>query len=165
MPINAVYPGSFDPATYGHLDIIERASRIAGAEGRLTVAVLENSEKQPLLSVKERMACLSELTKDFGNVEIVSFSGLLTDFARARGVNLIIRGVRSTADYEYENVIAQVYKGLYGRAETVFIPADPRFAYLSSSVVREVAGRGGETAHMTPPAAAVLLREKYGEGI
>ena len=95
------------------------------------------------------------------SIQVASFSGLLTDFAREYGVNLIIRGVRSAADYEYENVIAQVYKGLYEAAETVFIPADGRWAYLSSSVVREVAGRGGEVGHMTPPAVAELLKLKF----
>ena len=163
MPIHAVYPGSFDPVTYGHLDIIRRASRIAGCDGWLTVAILDNSEKQPLLSADERRNCLTELTKELKNVEIASFTGLLTDFARENGVNLIIRGVRSAADYEYENVIAQVYGGLYDGAETVFLPADGRFAYLSSSVVREVAGRGGEVGHMTPPAVAELLKQKFNE--
>ncbi|MCL2461656.1 MAG: pantetheine-phosphate adenylyltransferase [Defluviitaleaceae bacterium] len=164
MPIHAVYPGSFDPATYGHLDIIGRASRMIGPEGRLTVAVLDNSEKMPLLSVSERTNCLRVLTKEFGNVDIASFSGLLTDFAQANGINVIIRGIRTAADFEYENTISQVYRSLYDGAETIYIPAESRFAYISSSIVKEVAMRGGAVGHMAPPAVAEILIDKYRRG-
>ena len=128
------------------------------------MAVLDNSEKKPLFSAGERQDMLAGLTREFPNVEVASFSGLLTDFARENGVNLIIRGVRSSADYEYESVIAKVYGGLYGGAETVFLPADGRYAYLSSSVVREVAGKNGDVAHMTPQSVIGMLREKFREG-
>ena len=136
----AVYPGSFDPTTNGHLDIINRASRLCD---KLIVGVLDNKSKVPLFTVEERVAQLKEITKDFANVEIKAFSGLLVDFARANNSNIVIRGLRGVTDLE-----------------TLFISADTQYLFFSSSQVKEIASFGGDIANMVPEIINEQLRKK-----
>ena len=143
----AVYPGSFDPTTYGHMDIIERA---AGLSARLIVAVLGNASKKAFFTVDERMSHLRALTAEMHNVEVMSFSGLLVDFASQVGANTIIRGLRAMTDFEYEFQMALTNKSLNQNIETLFLPADARHLYLSSSVVKEIASHGKSYEQTAP---------------
>ena len=129
----AIYPGSFDPVTYGHLDIIRRAAEIFE---ELTVSVLNNTQKTPLFSVKERVNMLSEVVSDIPNVRVESFGGLLIDFARQNGVKTIIRGLRAVTDFEYELQIAQSNRKVAPEIDTVFLTTSIEYAYLSSSIVK-----------------------------
>ena len=153
--MTAVYPGSFDPLTYGHTDIIERASRIAD---RLYITILTNSFKQPFLPVETRAAHLEKYAERYGNVEIEVYGGLLADYARDKHA-VIIKGLRSASDYEYETVMAAVNKYLPGETETLFLPAAGGLSYLSSTVVREIAARGGPLDGLTPDYVAADILE------
>ena len=155
--MTAVYPGSFDPATYGHLDIIERASKFVD---RLIVAVLNNSAKQPMFSVDERLMMLKETCKGFNNIEFTAFSGLLIDFAKECGANAIIRGLRAVSDFEYEFQMALTNKILNDEVETLFISTSAQYAYLSSSIVKEVAALGGNVDSMVPDIIGERLLQK-----
>lgn len=154
----AIYPGSFDPVTYGHLDIIERASKIFD---ELTVSVLYNSAKHSLFSIDERVKMLEEATKDLGNVKVASFDGLTIDFAQKNGANVIIRGLRAITDFEYELQLSQTNRKLLGTVDTVFLTTSLDYAYLSSSIVKEVASYGGDISKFVPSFVADKIYEKY----
>ncbi|RYG22492.1 pantetheine-phosphate adenylyltransferase [bacterium] len=151
----AVYPGSFDPPTLGHLDIVERAARLYD---RLVVSVGRNSSKNPLLSVEERCEALRLTTAHLPNVEIDAFDGLLVDYATRVGATAIVRGLRATADFEYEFQMTLVNRRLRHEVETVFLMTSPEHSYLSSSIVREVAMLGGDYIGMVPAGVAEVLR-------
>ena len=156
----AIYPGSFDPVTFGHLDVIRRAASIFD---ELTVSVLNNTQKTPLFSVEERVRILEEATKDLPNVKVDSFSGLLIDYARKKDVHVAIRGLRAITDFEYELQIAQTNRKLSGdRLDTVFLTTSLEYAYLSSSSVKEIASFNGDISQCVPPFVAKLVYEKFG---
>ncbi|MCM1134197.1 MAG: pantetheine-phosphate adenylyltransferase [Clostridium sp.] len=156
----AIYPGSFDPVTYGHLDIIRRAAKIFD---ELTVSVLNNKLKTPLFSVKERVKILQKALADMPNVKVESFSGLLVDYARSRDVHVVIRGLRAITDFEYELQNAQTNAKLSkGELETMFLTTSLEYAYLSSSSVKEIASFNGDIHMCVPDFVAELVYEKYG---
>lgn len=144
----AVYPGSFDPVTLGHMDIIKRASSLFD---QLIIAVLNNRAKTPLFSVEERVKMLEEVTKDLPNVEVKSFGGMTVDFARECGANALVRGLRAITDFEYELQIAQLNRVMDPDIDTVFLTTNLKYAYLSSSSVKEVAAYGGDISHFVTP--------------
>jgi pantetheine-phosphate adenylyltransferase len=146
MGLTAVCPGTFDPVTNGHLDIIGRTSQ---AFDSVVVGVLENPSKEPLFSVGERVAMLEEACADLPNVLVASFSGLLVEFARERGFAVIVKGLRAVSDYEAEIQMAQMNHRL-GGVETLFMPTNPRWSFLSSSLVKEVARFGGDVEGLVP---------------
>ena len=153
----AIYPGSFDPVTNGHLDLIERGQKIFA---RLIVAVLMNAEKQPLFSVPERVEMLREVTSPWPNVEVDVFEGLLVDYARRREAGVILRGIRAISDYEYELQMAMMNRKLEPRLETVFMLPGEAYSYLSARLVREIAQLGGPLTGMVPPEVESRLRKK-----
>lgn len=155
----ALYPGSFDPVTYGHLDIIERAASIFD---ELTVAVLNNSSKSSLFSVDERVNMLKEVTKNLPNVKIDSFSGLTMQYAMDNNIHVLIRGLRAVTDFEYELQIAQTNRKFSeDEVDTMFLTTSLEYAYLSSSVVKEIASYGGDISKSVPPMVADRIFEKY----
>ncbi len=154
----AVYPGTFDPVTYGHLDIIRRSAK---QFDRLIVAVLNNSSKNPLFSVEERKVLLAEVTKDIPNVEIDSFRDLLVRFMKSRQANVIIRGIRSVTDFEYELQLASTNHLLDAEIDTMFMMTNPKYSYLSSSIVKEIAQFHGAVHELVPPLVEQQLRLKY----
>ena len=156
--VTAVYPGSFDPATYGHLDVIRRASV---SFDRVVVGVLQNSAKSPLFSVEERVNMLSEVVSDIPNVRVESFGGLLIDFARQNGVKTIIRGLRAVTDFEYELQIAQSNRKVAPEIDTVFLTTSIDYAYLSSSIVKEYASFGVDVEQFVPAGVVDRIKEKY----
>ena len=143
----AVYPGSFDPVTNGHLDIITRASK---SFDKVVVGVLHNSAKSPLFSVEERVNILKKATAELGNVEIVSFSGLAVEFARESSAQVIVRGLRAITDFEYELQMAQTNRVLAPDVDTMFLTTSLEYAYLSSTMVKEVAAFGGDISKFVP---------------
>lgn len=156
----AIYPGSFDPVTYGHLDVIRRAAKIFD---ELTVSVLNNKLKTPLFSVEERVNILKEATKDIPNIKVESFSGLLVDYAKSRDMHVVIRGLRAITDFEYELQNAQTNALLSnGALDTVFLTTSLEYAYLSSSSVKEIASFQGDISMCVPEFVAKLVYEKYG---
>ncbi len=154
----AIYPGSFDPVTYGHIDIIKRASRIFDD---LIVAVLNNRAKQPLFSLDERVNILKEVLKDIPNVRVLSYEGLLVDFAIENDASVIVRGLRAVTDFDYELQLAQTNNVLNDGIDTVFLTTALEYAYLSSSTVREVASYGGDIDKFVPPLVKKLTYEKF----
>ncbi len=155
----AVYPGSFDPVTFGHLDIIRRASEIFDV---LIVSVLNNTQKTPLFSVEERVKILREATKDIPNVEVDSFQGLLIDYAAEKNLHVAVRGLRAITDFEYELQIAQTNSKLsHGKLDTIFLTTNLEYAYLSSSSVKEIASFGGDIRECVPDFVADMIYEKY----
>ena len=156
----AVYPGSFDPVTYGHLDVIRRASAMFD---ELIVSVLNNKEKMPLFSVEERVKILETATADLPNVKVSSFSGLLIDYAEREDIHVAIRGLRAITDFEYELQIAQTNRLLSKeRLDTVFLTTSLEYAYLSSSSVKEIASFGGDVSLCVPDFVADMVYQKYG---
>ena len=156
----AIYPGSFDPVTFGHLDVIRRA---ASMFDELTVSVLNNTQKTPLFSVEERVRILEEATKELPNVKVDSFSGLLINYAREKDVHIAIRGLRAITDFEYELQIAQTNGKLSnGELDTIFLTTSLEYAYLSSSSVKEIAEFHGDISQCVPDFVAKLVYEKYG---
>lgn len=155
----AIYPGSFDPVTYGHIDIIERASDIFD---ELIVAVLNNKAKTPLFSVDERVNILNEVLSGLPNVKILSYEGLLVDFAVSVGAGVIVRGLRAVTDFEYELQLAQTNSVLNGGVDTIFLTTSLKYAYLSSSTVKEVASYGGNISKFVPPYVEKLTYERFG---
>ena len=156
----ALCPGTFDPVTNGHLDIIERASRHFDG---VVVAVLGNAGKAtPLFSVDERVAMLKETVSDLQNVEVDSFSGLLVEYAAQRGTAIVVKGLRAVSDFDYEFQMAQMNHRL-GGVETFFMTTNPKWSYLSSSLVREVARLGGDVTGLVPAVVAERLGEKLGK--
>ena len=156
--ITAIYPGSFDPVTNGHIDIAERALRVAD---KLIIAVLNNSEKTPLFSTEERVKMLQDTVGEkHPAIEIEAFSGLTVEYARQKNARLIIRGLRAVTDFEHELQMAQINYKLYPDLETTFLMANIKYAFLSSSVVKEIATYGGDISHFVPPLVEQKLREK-----
>lgn len=153
----AIYPGSFDPVTNGHLDLIERGEKMFDL---LIVAVLRNAEKQPLFSVDERIDMLREVTKQWTAVEVDVFDGLLVDYARKRGAGVILRGIRAVSDYEYELQMALMNRKLEPRLETVFMLPGLSYSYLSSKLVREIGQLGASLNGLVPPIVEERLRAK-----
>ncbi len=154
---SAVYPGSFDPVTYGHIDIIARAARIFDS---LTVSVLNNKAKSPLFSVDERVKMLQDVCREIPNVKIDSFSGLLADYVSENGYEVVIRGLRAITDFEYELQMAQTNRKLSPEADTVFLTTSLEYAYLSSTTVREVAAFGGNISLFVPDEIADRIYHK-----
>ena len=153
----AIYPGSFDPITNGHLDLISRGSKLVD---RLIVAILHNSAKQSLFSVAERREMLEEVVRPYANVEVTSFEGLLVDYAAARGANVILRGIRALSDYEYELQMALMNRRLNPSVETVFLLASEAHSFISSQLVKEVASLGGNVAGLVPPAVEERMKRR-----
>lgn len=153
-----IYPGSFDPVTLGHLDIIKRSSKLVD---RLVIGVLNNSSKKPLFTVSERVNMLREVTKSMTNIEVEAFDGLLIDFANLKNADIIVRGLRAVTDFEYELQIAQINHKLNPNIDTVFFTTSVDYAYLSSSVVREIAMYNGEIDELVPREIAHKIYEKY----
>ena len=159
MPHNvvAIYPGSFDPITSGHLDVIERGSRIFG---RLVVAILQNEAKAPLFTVEDRIEMLREVVTPFPNVTVDSFEGLLADYADRQGASVILRGIRFISDYEYELQMALMNRRLRPNVETVFLLAGEQFSFLSSRLVKEVISLGGNISGLVPKSVEDRLRQR-----
>lgn len=156
---SAIYPGSFDPMTLGHLDVIQRASKMFD---QLTVSVLDNKAKNALFSVEERVSILKEATKDLSNVTVDSFSGLLVDYAKQKDIHVSVRGLRAVTDFEYELQIAQTNRKLSeGSLDTVFLTTSLEYAYLSSSSVKEIAAFHGDVTQLVPDYVAKLVYDKY----
>jgi pantetheine-phosphate adenylyltransferase len=156
----AVYAGSFDPMTYGHMDVAERAAHVFD---HLTVAVAEDPRKTLLFTVEERMALAKESLAHLGNVEVVPFSGLLVDWARARGIHTLIRGLRAFSDFEYEFQMALTNRKLAPDIETMFLMPNEDFSYVSSSMVREIAALGGDVDKFVPAPVAAALKRKLAQ--
>ncbi len=159
--MHAVYPGSFDPPTNGHLDIIKRSSKIADY---LIVAVLNNPSKVSLFSAKERVSMLKYLTKDIKNIKVMSFSGLLVDFCKKEGCNIIFRGLRAMTDFEYEFQLALTNKNMNNEIETLFLTSDTKNLWLSSSIVKEIAKFGGEYSSMVHPIVYQKMQDYIKKG-
>ena len=155
--LRAVYPGSFDPVTYGHLDIIRRSARIAD---ELVVGVLNNNAKMPLFSVEERVKMLKEVTDEFSNVKVVPFEGLLIDFAKQVEADFVVRGLRAITDFEYELQMSQTNHKLEPEVEMMFLTTSIEYSYLSSTTVKEVAAFGGDISQFVPEAVAAALEQK-----
>ncbi len=153
----AVYPGSFDPITNGHLDLIRRGTQLCD---KLIVAVLRNTEKSYLFSVEERLTLLRESVADIPGVEVDAFDGLLVEFARRRGADRILRGIRALSDFEYEFQMALMNRRLAPNVETLFLMPREEFTFLSSRLVREVARLGGPVDGLVPPPVALRIKEK-----
>lgn len=155
---SAVYPGSFDPLTLGHLDIIKRASKMFD---HLTVSVLDNRAKNALFSVEERVSILKEATKDLSNVSVDSFNGLLVDYAKQNDIHVSVRGLRAVTDFEYELQIAQTNRKLSdGSLDTVFLTTSLEYAYLSSSSVKEIASFNGDISQLVPDFVVDIVHNK-----
>lgn len=155
--LRAIYPGSFDPVTYGHCDIIQRSCKIVD---ELIVGVLNNKAKSPLFSVEERVKMLKEVTKDLDNIRIVPFDGLLVEFASRMNAGLVIRGLRAITDFEYELQMSQTNQKLDPNIETMFLTTSIEYSYLSSTTVREIAAFGGDLTQFVPEAVALELEKK-----
>ena len=153
----AIYPGSFDPITNGHLDVIERASKVVD---RLIVGVLVNSSKKPMFSAEERVKMISEMIKHLDNVEVASFEGLTIDFARQNGARVIVRGLRAITDFDYELQMAQTNRILAPDVDTMFFSTSLQYSYLSSSTVKEIAKYHGDISMCVPEYVAHLIEEK-----
>ena len=154
----AVYPGSFDPLTLGHLDIIRRS---AGIVDELVVSVLHNSAKNSLFSTDERVSMIKEVTKDIPNVKVTAFDGLLVDYVREIDASLIIRGLRAVTDFEYELQLTQTNHILNPQVETIFLTTNLQYSYLSSTIVREIASYGGDISQFVPPEFIDIIYAKY----
>jgi pantetheine-phosphate adenylyltransferase len=156
----AVCPGSFDPVTYGHLDIISRGAKIFD---KVIVAVLINAKKNSLFSVEERVELLRKATADLPNVEVDSFNGLLIDYMRKRQARVVIRGLRAVSDFEYEMQVASINKKLEDEVETFFMMTNNQYSFLSSSIVKEVAKYKASVSDLVPPVVEQALRQKFNE--
>jgi pantetheine-phosphate adenylyltransferase len=164
MPVSsvvrrAVCPGSFDPVTNGHLDIIGRAAELYD---EVVVAVLVNKSKSSLFTVQERLALLTEVTADYGNVRVDSFHGLLVDYCRRNGIPVIVKGLRAVSDFDYELQMAQMNRGLAG-VDTLFMPTNPEYSFLASSLVKEIATYGGDVSSLLPELVHTQLLARVAE--
>lgn len=156
----AIYPGSFDPVTLGHLDIIERS---AGLFDRVVIGVLTNSQKTPMFSPEERVEMLRQVTAGFPNVEVESFSGLTVDFARKSGAKFMIRGLRAVTDFEYELQLSHTNREIAPDIDTIFFTTGINFGYISSSVTKEIASYGGDISRFVPPLVEERVKAKLAE--
>ncbi|HYT29809.1 MAG TPA: pantetheine-phosphate adenylyltransferase [Actinomycetota bacterium] len=160
MGLAALCPGTFDPVTNGHLDIIERAASVFDP---LVVAVLENPGKEPVFGVEDRLGMLKEALADLPAVEVAAFSGLLVDVAKDRGIGVIVKGVRAVSDFDYELQMSQMNRHLAG-VETVFVPTSPEWSYLSSTLIKEVVRFGGDASGLVPGFVLDRLKERLAPG-
>ncbi len=158
MPKIAVYPGSFDPATYGHLDIIKRSLEIFD---KVIVAVIRHPHKEPLFTLQERVKMLKVATKDLKNVKVDSFEGLLVNYVKSQKTNIIIRGLRAISDFEYELQMVLMNRRLNNSIETIFLMPEEHYSYLSSSLVKEIVFSGGKASKFVPPVVEEALHRKF----
>jgi len=156
---HAVYPGSFDPVTYGHLDLIERGLRIFE---KVTVAIANNVGKDPLFTTEERLLMMQEATRHLKGVEVDAFDGLIVDYVQKRKANVVIRGLRMISDFEYEFQMALTNRKLNSDVETIFLMPAENYAYLSSRLIKEAAGLGAKMSHFVPSFVEARLKEKLG---
>jgi len=155
----AIYPGSFDPLTFGHLDVVERSSRLFD---RVVMAIITNPQKSPLFTVEERREIIRDIvTPRFSNVEVDVFHGLLVDYAQRKSAQVIVRGIRAVTDYEYEFQMALMNRRLEPRIETVFMMPAENYSYLSSRLVKEIAELGGSVEGLVPKSVEERLKERY----
>ena len=159
MPVKALYPGTFDPPTNGHIDLIKRGAKIFD---HLTVAVLNNPVKDPLFTVEERAEMLREATAEIGNVSVARFDGLMVEFARQQGASAVLRGIRAISDYEHEFQMALMNRRLAPEIETVFLQPAGRYSFVSSRMVKEVFSFGGDITGLVPPNVLKRLRTRIG---
>lgn len=157
----ALYPGSFDPPTNGHLDVVRRAARHFE---RVVVAVVTNPNKRPLFEADERVRLLKDALSEETSIEVVLFDGLTVDLARERGVNVIVKGLRAVSDLEGELQMAQMNSRLLPEVDTLFIATDPKWGFVSSSLIKEVARLGGDVSPLVPPAVNEALKERFADG-
>jgi pantetheine-phosphate adenylyltransferase len=157
MTGSIIYPGTFDPITNGHLDLIYRASRLFE---RVVVSIASSTKKQPLFTLEERVEMVSEVFSQHHNVEICSFSGLLVELAREKKIMMILRGLRAISDFEYELQLANINRVMEDKIETVFLTPAEKYAYISASMVREVASLGGDISPFVPPTVQIALKNK-----
>jgi pantetheine-phosphate adenylyltransferase len=157
MPVKALYPGTFDPPTNGHADLIQRGAKIFD---HLTVAILNNPVKNPLFTVEERVEMLKEAAGSLSNVSIATFNGLMVEFARQQGATAVLRGIRAISDYEYEFQMALMNRRLAPEIETVFLQPAGRYSFVSSRMVKEVFGLGGDVSSLVPPNVLKRLRAR-----
>ena len=161
MPQKALYPGTFDPPTNGHVDLIQRGSKLFD---HLTVAVLNNPGKDPLFTVEERVEMLKEVTTAIGNVSVATFDGLMVEFARRQGASAVLRGIRAISDYEHEFQMALMNRRLAPEVETVFLQPAGRYSFVSSRMVKEVFSFGGDVSGLVPPNVLKRLRVRINNG-
>jgi len=157
MNNKAVYPGTFDPITLGHVDLVRRASRLFG---QVIMAVADSRTKRPFFTLEERVDMAREVVKDLPNVEVVGFSGLLMEFVRAHGARVVVRGLRAVSDFEYEFQLAGMNRGLYPDVETVFLTPGEQFMFISATIVREISVLGGDVSKFVPSHVASSLDAK-----
>ena len=161
MRVNALYPGTFDPPTNGHVDLITRGSKLFS---ELTVGILVNPVKNPLFTVEERVEMLREVTGGLGNVQVATFDGLMVDFARRQGATAVLRGIRAISDYEHEFQMALMNRRLAPEIETVFLQPAGRYSFVSSRMVKEVFSFGGDVSGLLPPYVLKRLRARINNG-
>ena len=157
----AVYPGSFDPITLGHLDVIRRAAR---ATDKLIIGILRNTKKKPLFSLEERKGMIEDCVRDIPNVTVKVFHGMTVDFARENDANIIVRGLRAVSDFEYEMQMAQTNHTIDPEVDTIFFTTSLEYAFLSSTIVKEVRYYGKDVSHYVPEPVVRRFREKFGDG-
>jgi len=160
MPVKALYPGTFDPPTNGHVDLIQRGAKIFD---QLTVGILVNPVKNPLFTVEERLEMLKEATRSLGNVSVATFDGLMVEFARQMGATAVLRGIRAISDYEHEFQTALMNRRLAPEIETVFLQPAGRYSFVSSRMVKEVVSFGGDVSGLVPPNVHKRLRGRMGK--
>ncbi len=158
MGSSAMYPGTFDPITHGHQDLVRRAARIFD---RIVIAIAANPAKAPLFSLEERVALARTVLGDLPNVSVSGYTGLTVDFARAQGLNVIMRGLRAVSDFEFEFQLATMSRHLNGEVETVFLTPTEQFNFVSSTLIREIASLGGNVSEFVHPAVAEALKQKF----
>ncbi|MGD0480737.1 MAG: pantetheine-phosphate adenylyltransferase [Terracidiphilus sp.] len=161
MPVTALYPGTFDPPTNGHVDLIQRGAKLFD---HLTVAILVNPVKNPLFTVEERVEMLKEATAGIGNVSVATFDGMMVDFARQQGASAVLRGIRAISDYEHEFQMALMNRRLAPEIETVFLQPAGRYSFVSSRMVKEVFSFGGDVSGLVPPNVLKRLRARIKNG-
>lgn len=161
MPTVAIYPGSFDPITLGHIDVVKRASRMFD---KIVIAVANNLSKQSLFDLAQRLELIRQSIGNLPNIIVESFEGLTVDFAKKHGATVIVRGLRAISDFEYEFQLSQMNKILYPQLETVFVMASLEYTFISSSVIREVARLGGDVSQLVPAPVLVALQTAFRPG-